>query len=147
MTDESHGIDPVEEVPAPIERHPEPTVTSGAGEFTSGEGLVALAGYLIIAIWVIFSILATEYFVFFLPLMLAIAAVVLPRVNRDSVARVAPLNVVMKVLGYAIALHAVLVLVEDVRFERLDEVWAVIGGIIYYAAGAMAFIGARQIKI
>jgi hypothetical protein len=147
MTDESQGIDPVEEQAAPVESQPEPIVTSGAGEFTSGEGLVAFAGILVIGVWLVFDILATEYFVDSLTMLLAVAAAVSPRVRRASVERIAPLAAIMKTIGYAIAVLGVIALIEDVRYELLDEVWAVIGGIIFYAAAVMAYIGARQIKI
>jgi len=153
MTDETHGMDPIEEpVPSPdpvtpAEAHDEKSVLAGAGDFTSGEGLVAFAGMVILAVWVIFAILATEYFLGFHFLLLSTAAVILPRVDRATVERVHPLPVIMKVLGYAIAILGVFLLVEDIRFEAYDEIWAVLGALITYAGCVMAFIGARQIKI
>lgn len=144
MTDESHGMEPVEEPGVPVEG--QAAIADGAGDFTSGEGLVAFAGIIVIAVWVIFSILATEYFIGSLLILLSVTAAVAPRLNRGTVERVHPLPLVMKMVGYAIAIVGVYTLVEDIRFEYLDEVWAVIGGLITYAAAVMAFIGARQIK-
>lgn len=149
MTDE-HGMNTAPEPTPPpgmAEPHDDSSVLEGAGDFTSGEGLVAFAGMVIIAVWIIFSILATEYFISFLTLLLATAAAVLPRLDRSDVERVHPLPVVMKVLGYSIALLGIFTVVEDIRFEALDEVWAIIGGVITYGASIMAFVGARQIKI
>lgn len=151
MTNEHEGQEPGAEQFRPPgmqhDEHDDSSVLEGAGDFTSGEGLVAFAGMVVIAVWVIFSILVAEYFVLFLALMLAIAAVLIPRLDRAKVERVHPLPVIMKTLGYGLALHGAMVLVEDIRFEQLDEVLAVIGGLIYYASAVMAFIGARQIEI
>jgi hypothetical protein len=46
MTDESYGTDPLEEPVVPVES--EAAVVEGAGEFTSGEGLVAFAGIVLV---------------------------------------------------------------------------------------------------
>ncbi len=144
MTDESHRTEPI---PEPTPGDERDNVLEGAGDFTSGEGLVAFAGMVVIASWIIFSIMAREYFFEFSILLLALAAAILPRVDRATLERVHPLPVLMKTLGYAIAILGVFTLFEDVRFGILDEVWAVIGGLITYAAAVMAFIGARQIEI
>jgi hypothetical protein len=62
------------------------------------------------------------------------------------VERLHPVPVIMKALGYGIAFMGLVALVEDIRFEAFDEVWAIIGGVITYAAAVAAFIGARQIE-
>ncbi len=129
------------------EERDDSAVLEGAGDFTSGEGLVAFAGMVVLAVWVIFSILATEYFVSFVGVLLAVAAVLAPRLDRATVERVHPLPVIMKTVGYGLAILGVIVLVEDIRLGFLDEVLTVVGGLIYYAAAVMAFIGARQIEI
>jgi hypothetical protein len=147
MTDESHGMDPIEEPVAPVDR--EATVSEGAGDFTSGEGLVAFAGMVLVVDWLIFGVIANDYWVGLVALVPAIAAVVLPRVNRAAVERYHPLPLVMKVVGYTIAIVGVLVIVENIRFAGnvFDEVLGVIGALAAYAGYAMAFVGARQIKI
>jgi hypothetical protein len=147
MTDESHGMDPVEEPLAPVDR--EATVTEGVGDFTSGEGLVAFAGIVLIVVWLIFGVIANDYWVDWVALVPAIAAVILPRVDRAAVERYHPLPLAMKALGYTIAIVGVLVIVENIRFAGnvFDEVLGVIGALAAYAGYAMAFVGARQIKI
>lgn len=151
MTDEHESQEPGADGSPPPgmqpNEHDGASVLEGAGDFTSGEGLVAFAGMVVIAVWVIFSILVTEYFVSFVGLMLAVVAVVAPRLDRASVERVHPLHVIMKTVGYGMAILGLIALVENIRFEHLDEVWAVIGGLIYYAAAVMGFVGARQIEI
>ena len=131
----------------PAEEHDETAVPEGAGDFTSGEGLVAFAGIVIIAVWVIFSIIVTEYFISWLMLTLAVAATFLPRINREAVERMHPLPVLMKVIGYAIALIGVFALVEDVRFGEYEDIGDILGALGTYAAAIMAFMGARQIKV
>jgi hypothetical protein len=153
MTDESHGMDPTDQpTPRPEEAASagdEASVLEGAGDFTSGEGLVAFAGMVLILHWLIFGLVATDYWVSWLILIPAIGAALLPRVDRAKVERFHPLPLVMKGLGYFIALVGLLTIIEDLRFagSDLDEAFEVIGALVAYAAFVMAFIGARQIKI
>lgn len=151
MTDETSpptGDEPEPTQPPGTTGEPdEASVLAGAGDFTSGEGLVAFAGIVIITVWVIFSIIVTEYFISWLMLSLAVAAAILPRLNRDTVERVHPLPVLMKVIGYAIALIGVFALVEDVRFGEYEDIGDILGALATYAAAVMAFVGSRQIKI
>jgi hypothetical protein len=150
MTDESHGIDPIEEPTPPPGMpevaHDDQAVLEGAGDFTSGEGLVAFAGIVIVAVWLIFDIIATEYFLGHVILLLGAVAAVVPRLDRVKVERVHPVAVIMKTVGYGVAVMGLVALVEDVRFEAYDEVWAVLGAVITYGAAVMAFVGARQIE-
>lgn len=146
MTDEQYGMDPVEESAVPVES--EAAVTDRPGDFTSGEGLVALAGIVLIVDWLIFGVLASDYWVAWLALVPAIGAALLPRLDRASVERFHPLASSMKVLGYVIAIVGVLTIIEDIRFAEgvFDEVLGVIGALAAYAGFALAFIGARQIR-
>jgi hypothetical protein len=151
MTDESQGPDPTEPTPPPpsglpADEHDEAKVLAGAGDFTSGEGLVAFAGIVLLGVWLIFSVIAAEYGIDWLILLLAVGAVILPRLDRQAVDSVAPLPVLMKVIGYALVITGVFNLVADLRFGVLDDAWDILGGLATYAAGVMAFLGARQIK-
>ena len=145
MTDQTQGIEPVQEPPPTEERA---DALAGAGDFTSGEGLVAFAGMVLVAAWVIFGVVANTYWVAWLAVVPAIAVVLLPRLDRASIERYHPLPLLMKVLGYVIALVGVLTIIEDVRFagSALDEAFEVIGALVTYAGFAMAFVGARQIE-
>lgn len=149
MTDETHDVPMGEPVPQPepasaeVER--DTGVLAGAGDFTSGEGLVAFAGMVVVATWVIFDVLVTEYSITWLLLILGVAAAVLPRLDRATVEKMHPLPIMMKVIGYAIALIGVFSIVEDLRFGFYDEIGTILGALATYAAAVMAFLGARQI--
>jgi hypothetical protein len=152
MTDERPGIpEPSQPTPPPgmnpVERD-DAKVLEGAGDFTSGEGLVAFAGMLLIADWLLFGVLANDYWVGWVALVPAIAVILLPRMDREKVERFHPLPDVMKVLGYTIVIVGALTIVEDIRFAGgvFDEIFGVIGALVAYAAFVMAFLGARQIK-
>lgn len=149
MTDESYGTDPVEGQAAPVESQAEPIARTGAGEFTSGEGLVAFAGIVLIVAYLVFGLLANTYWVAWLAMVPATAAALLPRLNRATVERYHPLPLLMKALGYWIALVGAFTIIEDLRFagSSLDEALEIVGALVAYAGFAMAFIGARQIKI
>ena len=154
MTDEypRDPMQPPAEPPAPppmddeVEEHDTESVLDGAGDFTSGEGLVAFAGIVIIVVWLIFAVIADEYGIDWLMLSLAVAAAVLPRLDRTKVEQFHSLPVLMKVIGYGIALIGLFSLIFDVRFGVLDDVADILAGLGTYAASVMAFLGARQIK-
>ncbi len=139
---------PAEPSPAtePVEEHHPESVLAGAGEFTSGEGLVAFAGLLIVAVWVIFAVIADEYGIDWTMLALAVAAAALPRLDRAKVDQFHSLPVLMKVIGYGLALFGVFNLIFDLRFGVLDDIGDILAGLVTYAASVMAFMGARQIK-
>jgi hypothetical protein len=144
MTDESHEMDPVEE-PAAIERDDD-TVLQGAGDFTSGEGLVAFAGMIILAIWVIFDVFLDEYGVGSLTLLLAALVVFVPRMQRETVEKVLPVPLIIKLAGYALAFIGVIAVIEAIEEGFFEDALTIIGALAEYAAFAMAYIGARQIK-
>ena len=88
MTDESYP--PGDEAPdtpeqMPADEHDTAKILEGAGDFTSGEGLVALAGIIIVAVWLVFGILTTEYFVYHVLLLLGIVAAVAPRLGQAGI--------------------------------------------------------------
>ena len=150
MTDETHDVPMGEPVPPP---DPVPTVEerdtsvlAGAGDFTSGEGLVAFAGIVVVATWVIFDVLVADYGVNYIMLLLGVAAAVLPRLDRGTVEKLHPLPLSMKVIGFGIALIGLFALIEDLRFVgSFDGVGVILGALATYAAAVMAFLGARQI--
>lgn len=147
MVDGSHGMEPVEEQ-APTGARDDAAVLEGAGDFTSGEGLVAFAGMVLVAVWLIFGVLANTYWVAWLAVVPAIAVVLLPRLDRASVERYHSLPLLMKALGYLIAVVGILTVIEDIRFasSALDEIFEIVGALAAYAGYVMAFMGARQIE-
>lgn len=146
MTDESHGMDPRDEQ-GPVDDHDEAAVLEGAGDFTSGEGLVAFAGMVLITVWLIFDIVINNYGMDNLVPLLAAVAILLPRLRRETVERVAPLPVLMKMTGWALLFVGVIEVIIDLRFNVYDDLGTVIGALVAYAGYVMAFVGARQIEI
>jgi len=152
MTDETHDVPMGEPVPQPepppadVER--DTGALAGAGDFTSGEGLVAFAGIVVVATWVIFDVLIADYGLNYIMLLLGVAAAVLPRLDRATVEKMHPLPLTMKVIGYGIALIGLFALIEDLRFAgNFDEIGVILGALATYAAAVMAFLGARQIEV
>lgn len=149
MTDQTPGPTP-EEQPEGTDPAPATEQTAGTptmADFSGGEGMVALAGILLLVNWLIFELIATEYFIPYTILLMAVAAAVLPRVRRESVEKVHPLNVIMKVLGYGIVVIGVFELIDDIRFDGYEDFVSILGALFAYVAYAMAFFGARSIKI
>lgn len=139
QTPESHDQSPVE--------HDEQSILEGAGDFTSGEGLVAFAGMVLAAVWIIFDFIADGYDLNNTVFVLAVAVIVIPRLNRATVEKVHPVPVLMKVLGWALVAFGIMELAIDLRFNAYDDFGRVIGALAAYAGFTMAFVGARQIKI
>lgn len=151
MTDESHEVDPAEEpVPPqgmPVPEHDDQAVLEGAGDFTSGEGLVVFAGFVLLAVWLIFTLILETYGLSEVVVVLAAFAALLPRVDRRRLERFHSLPVLLKAIGYVLFALGVFSLVIDVRFGGLDDFGSVIGALGSYAGYVMALIGARQIEI
>lgn len=145
MVDESHGMEPVEEQ-TPAGARDDAAVLEGAGDFTSGEGLVAFAGMVLVAVWVIFDLITGTYGMDNLIPVVAAVALLLPRLARDRVERIQPLPVLMKLAGWALVLLGIVDFLIDVRFGFYDTIGGIIGALAAYAGYVMAFVGARQIK-
>ncbi|MDX1450267.1 MAG: hypothetical protein R3246_14540, partial [Acidimicrobiia bacterium] len=96
---------------------------SSLGDFRSGPGMITLGSLLIIGLYVITGLLADEYWISWIVLVPAITVVALSRFGQQTAEAFAPVPVILKVLGYLIALLALLDLVEDLRFasSALDE--------------------------
>jgi hypothetical protein len=62
MTDEFQTPAPDED-PEPVDPVAEEESPEGPSDFTSGEGLVALGGIVILAVWIIFEVIAKDYVV------------------------------------------------------------------------------------
>jgi hypothetical protein len=106
--------------------------------------MVRLSAMLLLAVFVIFEIIASEYYVANVGLVAALAVLALPTLAKSTIDRINP--AFMKIAGYVIAFSGVIELLDDVRFDVLDEFMAIVGALIAYAAYVMAFLGARGIK-
>ncbi|MFZ0013832.1 MAG: hypothetical protein WAL25_06905 [Acidimicrobiia bacterium] len=114
----------------------------------SPTGMVALGGVVLIATWALFGVILNEYWVGWLALLLAVGSVILLRADGSFVEKLAPVPVLMKVIGYLLGIIGVFALIEDVRFfdGTLNEFPDVIGALAAYAGYVIAFLGARSIK-
>lgn len=160
MTDEGMGQQedptPMEgmgqhEDPAPMgEEMSRPTTRpamAGTTDFTSGEGLVALAGMILLAVWLIFDVILDEYGLGLVTLLAAVVVVMVPRLDPATVAKVHSVPVIMKVVGYGLALIGVIDVIAAIEGGFFDDALEVIAALATYAAFGVAFVGARQIDI
>lgn len=156
MTNEFDMPEPAEEQPEtaePAEEMVDGPVEDAAAEeptaasdFTGNEGMVAIAGLILLAVWLVFEVIMGEYGVPTLGVVMAAAAALLPRLNRESVEEVHRLDVLMKILGYGLAIVGLTEIIDDLRFGNFEDFISVVAGLAAYAAYAMAFLGARAIK-
>lgn len=121
----------------------ENTETTGIGNL-SGENLITLGALLVLGSWIVFEVIAEEYFVTTVAVVLAGAIVALPRFDVDAITAVAPVSAFLTAGAYALALSGVVELVGDVQFEVFDGAAATIGALVAYAGYVLAFVGARS---
>lgn len=113
-------------------------------ETTSAENLITLGALLVLASWIIFEVIAEDYFVTTVAVVLAGAIVALPRFDVDAITAVAPVSAFLTAGAYALALTGVVELVGDVQFEVFDSASSTIGALVAYAGYGLAFVGARS---
>jgi hypothetical protein len=147
MTDEStegFEADPVESVAEPASE----TARGAQLDMGSGEGMVALGSLVLIGTWIIFGLFLNDYWIGWLALLFAVSAVLLLRVDKGFIEKLAPTAVLTKLLGYLLAIIGVFTLIEDVRFAdgTLNEFPDVIGALAAYVGYVFAYLGARSIK-
>lgn len=146
MTDESH----IPEMGDQGEEVPSESGSAGmmAGtDFSSGEGLVAFAGIVLLAVWIVFDLIVDNYGFDNVIAVLAAAAAIVPRLDRAVVERVHSLPVIMKVLGWALVLFGAIEILLDIRFGIYDDLGIIVAALISYVGYAMALMGARSIEI
>ena len=136
------------EPPAVPDENPTGATTGSGSDFGSPTGMVALGGLILIATYLVFGLILNDYWVSWLAMLLAISSVLLLRMNRPFLEKLAPVPVLTKIIGYLLAIIGVLALIEDLRFAdgTLNEFPDVIGALAAYAGYVIAFLGARSIK-
>lgn len=120
---------------------------AGASGDNSGVALVWIGAALVLASFVIFEVIAGEYFVTTAAVVLAAVILILPRLAPDAIGAIAPLPAFTKAAGYALAFAGVVELLADIRFDALDEFVAIVGALVAYAGYALAAYGAHSIKL
>lgn len=149
MTDESMSPDAEGESEGAPEASPPAaeSATGGFDDFTSGEGLVALGGMVLLAAWIIFDVFLDDFGFSEIELLLAFVVVITPRMRRETVEKIMPLGHVMKLAGYALAVIGAVYIIAAIESGFYEGASTIIAALVSFAAYAMAFIGARSIHI
>ena len=151
MTEET-GSTGTPEASEPLGATPGPAaegaeVTESQDMFSSSEGMVSFGAGLVIACWVIFWLILDDYSVGTVTVLVAALALMIPRASRAFVEQIAPTSVLMRAVGYSLAVLGVVNLALDLRFitSALDSISEVLGALLAYVGFAAAFLGARSI--
>ena len=128
------------ESPQPIVPTPADTATSLGG--MSGEIIVMVSGILILGVYVIFGLIANEWYPSFPSVIAATFAVILPRVT--SVGSGISGATLQRITGYVIAVAGLWDFVSTLRFGWSGFV-DVVGWTLLAVAAVLAFVGARAI--
>ena len=95
--------------------------------------------------WLIFEVIAEEYFVTTVAVALGLIILILPRFDVDAISAIAPLVAFLKVAGYALAFVGVVEIIDEIQAGIFDNgASTVIGALVAYAGYALAFFGAKQ---
>ena len=106
-------------------------------------GMIALAGLIILGVEVLFGLIFNEYGHSYALLGAAIAAVAL-FYGRDA----AQTGGLLRLVGWVIAGIVAFKLIYDLRSASAvyDEIIDILGALLTFGAGVLAFLGARAIK-
>ena len=123
--------------------YPTPGATTRPVRGMSGEMMVAVSGILILGVYVIFGLIANQWYPSFLSVVAATFAIILPRVR--SVGSGISGSTLLKITGYVIAVAGLWDFVFNLRFGWggfVDVVaWLLLG-----VAAVLAFVGARAVS-
>lgn len=109
-------------------------------------GLVEIGAYLVLAVFIVFELIAGEYFVTNVALVLAAAVVALPRLAPRVVDAIAPGPGFVKASGFLLAFTGAIEFLDDIRFDAYDGFVSVLGAVIAYVGYVAAFVGARSLQ-
>lgn len=149
MSDEQHDsgmTEPEETADAAADMAEETSASpmDQLGDFSTGEGLVALGGMIILGVWLIFEVITDDYGLSHLAIVLAATAVILPRVNREVVEGYHSLNRLMKAVGYGLALTGASEIISDIEGGLFSSAGTtIIAALLAWVGFAVAFQGAR----
>ncbi|MFZ0626817.1 MAG: hypothetical protein WAN34_10015 [Acidimicrobiia bacterium] len=126
---------------------PEPTPAAASPMSSmSGETMVMAGAALVLVSYVIFTLLTRDFSQYPTVLYAATFAIILSRFSAPWIEKLAPVPVLMKLLGYLIALVGVFEILYDIRVGVLDHVMPILGALVAYIGYVLAFLGARSIK-
>ncbi len=111
----------------------------------SGENLISLGALLVLGSFVIFELIAEDYFLTTVAVGLALFILALPRIDVDAITAIAPTGAFLKVAAYFLASIGVIEIIDDIQASLFDAGGSTIfGALVAYAGYALAFYGARQ---
>ncbi len=115
--------------------------------FSTPSGMVALAGLILLGVEILFGVIFDEYGNGPALLGAAIAAVALYYASGTP-DRTTSTTSLLRLLGWVIAGLVAFSLIYDLRnaSDAYDEILDILGSLFTYAAGVLAFLGARAIK-
>ena len=116
--------------------------------FSTPQGMVAAGAILLLGVEILFGFFLEDFYIANAVLVLSIFALLIFMGMTATAGKIAPVPVVIKTLGYVIAIFGAIAVIYDLRYigDALDEVSEVIGGLVSYAGYLLAFLGARSIK-
>jgi len=121
------------------------SATSNPLADASGDNLISLGALLVAGSWLIFEVIAEDYFVTTVAVALALLILVLPRIDVDAITNIASVSVFMTAAGYALAAIGVVEIIDEIQGGIFDAGGSTIfGAIVAYAGYVLAFFGARQ---
>ncbi|MGH8870540.1 MAG: hypothetical protein ACRDWS_00990 [Acidimicrobiia bacterium] len=110
----------------------------------SGQTMVMIAGILVVAVFLIFGLIADEWYPPFESIVVASFAILIPLTKTESIGGLSA-GTLLTLVGYWLAVAGAWDFIEDIRFG-----WGgpedVIASLILAAAAVVAFLGARAIK-
>ena len=115
--------------------------------FSTPSGMVALSGLILLGVEILFGVIFDEYGNGPALLGAAIAAVALYYASGTP-DRTTSTTSLLRLLGWVIAGLVAFSLIYDLRnaSDAYDEILDILGSLFTYAAGVLAFLGARAIK-
>lgn len=124
---------------------PEETGAGGSGmDFSTGEGLISLGGMILLGVWLIFDVITDDYGLSILAVVLAAAAVIIPRIRREAVEAYHSMGMTMRALGWAIAVTGAVEIIADLEGGIFSsDATTIIAGILGWLGFAVVFQGAR----
>jgi hypothetical protein len=112
-----------------------------------GGALVTMAGIALIAIYLLFDLILDDYGIGLVTLMLAVVAVIVPRLKNETTEKLTRASVILKVVGYGFGVILVVDILGMIDNGFPSGAMTVIGALLSLAAMAVGLFGARQIEI
>ena len=111
----------------------------------SGERMVMIAGVIVVGVFVIFGLIADEWYPPFESVVVGSFAIILPLIGAEPVGSRVSTATLMTIAGYWLAIAGLWDFVGDIRFGWGGNV-DVIASLLLAVAAVVAFLGARSIK-